>query len=355
MKRFLLNFLLFFFIGGAKSSSNTSTTQEKNPVSSESKNDEEIISICMATDDNYAQHAGVTIASILKNAAQDDKIRIFILHRGLKQENIQKLQQLQSIKQFELVFKKIDLQKVKELKLNHSDLSLETWFRLFIPDLCTECTKKILYMDVDMVVLKSLKELWNTDVTDYYAAVVDDFTEIDGGKYTYKREDLKLSPPYRYFNAGLILFNLEKCAKNQVFEKALAFGLENSHRLKFEDQDTMNIIMEGNLRYIHPKFNVQNSNPRILFNPKRYSVLNFSYKECIEAFKDPVIIHFVSKKPWHIFSAHPHRNLYYKYLALTPWKENSYWISDLWYDIKTSIKSIWYLISDFLLNRTLPV
>jgi len=355
MKKFLLNFLLFFFIGGVKSSVNSSAEQTGNTVSKKTQTDDDTISICMATDDNYAQHAGVTIASILKNANPSDKIRIFILHRGLKQENIQKLQQLQGIKKFELVFKKIDLKKVQELKLNHTDLSLETWFRLFIPDLCPECTKKILYMDVDMVVLKSLKELWKTDVTGYYAAAVDDFTEIDGGKYTYKRETLKLSPPYRYFNAGLILFNLEECAKNQVFEKALAFGLENSHKLRFEDQDTMNVIMEGNVRYIHPKFNVQNSNPRILFNPNRYSVLKFSYKECIEAFKDPVIIHFVSKKPWHLFSAHPHRKLYYKYLALTSWKENTYWISDIWYQIKTAIKSIWYAFSDLLLDRTLPV
>ena len=104
--------------------------------------DDDVISICMATDDNYAQHAGVTIASILKNANPSDKLRIYILHKGLSKENIEKLQSLKSIKDFELIFRSVETDAVNHLKLNHKDLSLAAWFRLFIPELCFDCHKK---------------------------------------------------------------------------------------------------------------------------------------------------------------------------------------------------------------------
>ena len=122
-------------------------------------------------------------------------------------------------------------------------------------------------MDVDMIVLKSLKELWNTNLNGYCAAVVDDFTEIDG-KYEYKKDD------------------------------AIKFGLENSYKLKFEDQDTLNVVMYGKLLYLPIKYNLQNGNSRKVFlSQQRYTVLKFSYQSCIAAFKDPVIIHYVSNKP----------------------------------------------------------
>ena len=347
--------LSFFSLFGLCAESGDTSNVVNRGNSCENSSEDDTISICMATDDNYAQHAGVTIASILTNAAPSDKLKIYILHKNLSKKNIAKLKQLKSIRNFELAFRNVGTDTVNHLKLNHKELTLAAWFRLFIPELCPDCKNKILYMDVDMIVLKSLKELWNTNLNGYCAAVVDDFTEIDG-KYEYKKNVLKLPPPYRYFNSGLILFNLQQCAKDKIFDNAIKFGLENSYKLKFEDQDTLNVVMYGKLLYLPIKYNLQNGNPRKVFlSPKRYTVLKFAYQSCIEAFKDPVIIHYVSNKPWNFFSNHPYRELYYKYLQLTPWKNNYSILASIRYKIVMCARSLYFGMIDFILNRKLPV
>ena len=45
------------------------------------------INICLACDDNYARYAAVVIASILKNAKQNDNLCIYILDGGIEEQN----------------------------------------------------------------------------------------------------------------------------------------------------------------------------------------------------------------------------------------------------------------------------
>ena len=88
------------------------------------------------------------------------------------------MQSLKSIKDFELIFRSVETHTVNHLKLNHKDLSLATWFRLFIPELCFDCHRKILYMDVDIVVLKSLRELWNTDLKEEFYSLTNTIINV---------------------------------------------------------------------------------------------------------------------------------------------------------------------------------
>ena len=68
-----------------------------------------------------------------------------------------------------------------------------------------------------------------------------------------------------------------------------------------------------------------------------------------------VIIHYVSNKPWNFFSNHPYRELYYKYLQLTPWKNNYSILASIRYKIVMCARSLYFGMIDFILNRKLPV
>lgn len=301
------------------------------------------ISVCMATDDNYTQHAAVTIASILKNADPNDKIRIYILHKGLKEENIKKLNKLHSIRDFELIFRKLDISKLKNFRIVNNHLTIETWFRIFIPELCFDAGDKLLYMDVDMVAESSLKDLFATDMGDNYVAVVDDFT---GVKPEYKKQVLHMNNNSRYFNAGMILFNLKKCLEDKIFDKAIDFWNKYHSVIKFEDQDVLNAVCFPKRLFIHPKFNMQNVTLRNLYD-KKYSGI-YDRNAVKEAIAHPVIIHFASVgKPWKFFANHPYRAEYYKYLQFTEWRDNTSKIADIRYSVVMFIKKIFFNFIDF--------
>ena len=83
--------LSFFSVFGLYAESDNTRNVANSGNSCENSSKDDTISICMATDYNYAQHAGVTIASIIKNSSPSDKLKIYILHKNLSEENIAKL------------------------------------------------------------------------------------------------------------------------------------------------------------------------------------------------------------------------------------------------------------------------
>ena len=60
------------------------------------------INICLACDDNYARYAAVVIASILKNAKQNDYLCIYILDGGIEEQNDDEEQETTTRKKLKL-------------------------------------------------------------------------------------------------------------------------------------------------------------------------------------------------------------------------------------------------------------
>ena len=122
------------------------------------------INVCLACDDNYSKYAGVVIASILANADPQDRLNIYILDGGIKEENKQKIQSLKNIKDCEISFITIDESMFEEYKkiptLQH--ISFATFYRLKLTTLLPDI-HKIIYFDCDMAVVSSLQELFETD------------------------------------------------------------------------------------------------------------------------------------------------------------------------------------------------
>ena len=133
------------------------------------------INICLSCDDNYAKYAGVVIASILTNANQDDNIDFYILDGGITKEKKEQISSLSSIHNCQINFIEInpemfaDYSKVK----THKYISIATYYRLKAPSLLPDIDK-IIYLDCDVVVNTSLKELYEIDIKDYLLAGVSD-------------------------------------------------------------------------------------------------------------------------------------------------------------------------------------
>lgn len=100
---------------------------------------------------------------------------------------------------------------------------------------------KLLYLDCDVMLCKDVSLLYDIDVSDYeYAATTDHY-----GKFF-------IHP--RYINAGVLLFNMEKCRETRLFSKARE--LIRVKKLMFADQSAI-IRSTTKRKHISQRFNDQ--------------------------------------------------------------------------------------------------
>ncbi|MDD3191974.1 MAG: glycosyltransferase, partial [Bacilli bacterium] len=117
------------------------------------------INICFTPSDNYAQHMAVVIASILKNAAFGDDFSFYVLDSGISDSNKNKISELQKIKNFNIKYVKLDTSVLDSLPIVLNHFTTAIYYRFMTADLLPE-VDKIIYLDCDLVVCSSLKELF---------------------------------------------------------------------------------------------------------------------------------------------------------------------------------------------------
>lgn len=274
--------------------------------------------IVLATDDNFVQHCGVTMISILKHNLN---VEFFLLIEGLKEDNLKSLTDLVHNNGGKLNICMVPCDVVKYFpmsKMASSHISIATYYRLFIASLLPESVEKAIYLDCDIVIRGSLEELWNTDLTEYALGVVyQDFGWSDQEK---SWDRLHIPRECGYFNAGSLLLNLYYMRKDNFQAKAIQFINENFDYIVSHDQDVLNAIYYQAAFPISCKWNytsifMTNSLKSEDF-PSKYDYP----KEISSAGFSPIIIHFVSKpKPWHWGCSHKYKQDYYYYLSMTEW------------------------------------
>ena len=248
--------------------------------------------IVLCTDNNLVKQACVLITSILFTKT-DEKIHFHILTLGIS-ENSKKILEDCLHEKAKITFYPVLEKSFQNFPIHSSYLSLGTYLRFFIEDLLPEAITKVLYMDIDIVVVKSLKELWNTDIKDYSCAAALDLECHDVSRYNrlgYDMADL-------YFNAGLLLINLDWWRKNSVSKRAFDFLLKNPKKCLFHDQDALNYILHGKVLWISNSYNAMYA----VFKSEsdRLLILKEKFSELKRESSFPVIIHYAGRlKPWH--------------------------------------------------------
>lgn len=264
------------------------------------------INICLACDDNYAQYAGVVIASVISNAEEKDNLQFYILDGGISEEKREKLSSLKQLGNCNINFIKIreeDFEDYKQVN-THPYLTLPAFYRLKLTELLPNINR-VIYFDCDVVVNSSLRELFDTEMGDLPIAGVHD---ID-------KKDVKRNPTY--VNSGVLVMDLKNMRAMNCCELFLEWTKNNINSITKGDQEIINSSLKGKIKVISNKWNVQSSN----FVNRSSFISN------------PKIIHFVAKKkPWHYGSYSYHKDYYFKYLQITPWKlsekDYTHWTRD---------------------------
>ena len=282
------------------------------------------ISVIMAADKKYAPYLGVTIKSIIENSSHNKNYTIYILDGGIERADKIRLNfmQTENIKFVYIAIENYFSAEENDIFYIHSHFSLATYFRFFIPQIFKNF-EKVLYCDCDGVFLEDVANLYDTDIKDYWLGAVRDALCIQT-KYIpkiteYFNNVLRLKNPNNYFQAGVLLFNINEL-KNFNFKNLCIETLKHYKDLKFLDQCVLNISCENHIYYIDNKWNVETFIKNLITTDKCFlnedEYLNFK-----QTYENPKFIHFCGvEKPWKKPQIE-YSEFFWHYARLTPFYE----------------------------------
>lgn len=283
-----------------------------------------IIPIAFAFDNNLIDPACVCITSLLENAKVDTFYEVFILHSKdivLNKSGFEKI--LHKYNNCSITYLEVD--DTFDSAFEIRGVTKATYYRLLLP-LVVKQYDKIIYSDVDIIFQMDLSEVYSLPLTDnYIAATLDMGLNFLTPDYVNNMEQLKIG---QYIQAGFVVFNLKKIREDNLVQRFIELSSRN--KFTYQDQDILNICCAGHIKYLPPKFNVNDCAFLVLRSSSDALLCWFSEQECVEA-KTNGNIHYSGKKPW---------------------KENSIFM-DLWWQYyrKSVIFNVDYYF-DFFFNRT---
>ncbi|MBT0957753.1 DUF4422 domain-containing protein [Alphaproteobacteria bacterium KMM 3653] len=292
-----------------------------------SLNGPEHVNIAFSADRAYLPHTAAMLRSLLLRSSAERQYNLFFLYSGIGEAGLEMLQEvLAPFPQAQLHPINVGNRFAGSYRSASRAPSNATYNRFLLFDLLPSL-KRLLYIDVDMIVLGDVAEIFDTEMGKAKIAAVPDYimTRTLTGKvptvdpkvpdlYAYHKNELGLSDAQinNYFNAGLLLFNFAEMDVPKVGRDLLAMA-ERGEFL-FRDQDILNRYFKDDLLRLPGKYNVFNT--RLAGYSK---VPQANHKEAMEARKAPFIIHYAAGdyKPWK-GAAVPMAEHYWEHIAQTP-------------------------------------
>lgn len=259
----------------------------------------EVIPIFFAIDDAYIPLLAVALQSLIDNASKNYYYCIKVLHTDVQEAHAKQIKKFESENvNIEFVDLNYYINKVKDKLYTRDYYTNTTYFRLFLPELYPQYDK-VLYLDSDIIVVGDISELYNTDMgTNLVAAAPDDIIQKNKVFQDYAELVVGVAKYQHYFNAGVLLMNLDELRKFNFQEKFL-YLLEKIKFSVAQDQDYLNRLCKGRVTLVSHDWDVM-------------PYVNDETKP-----EDIKLIHYnFAYKPWH-FEDITYNEYFWKYAKKT--------------------------------------
>lgn len=255
----------------------------------------ENINITLITDSRYTLPTAVSMYSAIKNKCDTSIYNFYIITENTTPKDNDFLLSLKNLAQNSV--------NINLISRNEPDLPYENMERflqykvgmhkIYLSEILNEIDK-VIYMDGDTVVLKDLRDLFDIDVSNVYAAVAK-----DGIYYRFPKEmkEMGLDKRGYYFNSGVMLHNLAEQRKDNIVEKLVNYVKTNKDF--YGDQDVLNVVMNDKLKLMSYRYNCIST----FFEADDLNFLSSYFreklpKETFYIYENSTIIHYAGDKPW---------------------------------------------------------
>ena len=260
-----------------------------------------IYHIGFGVDANYAKYAGVLMTNIVLTHIGEE-IYFHIACDGLYEQDKKRFEN------FSLLYKnvKIFLYDAKKTLDNLNPISSKApprlhravLLRILLPSLVGENIKRLIYMDVDMLCLKKLNEIWQRDMEgNIVAAAMHHSYKVKARSWNLSKE--------RFLSAGFMLIDVVSWKKNNITKRVYENFQKYSERMTAIEEDALNTVLDGEFLDIGDNYNfcIEVNNPL-------NSVID----------KDTVVLHFFEEsKPWTKGCIPEIHKLYWRYVRQSLW------------------------------------
>ena len=199
---------------------------------------------------------------------------------------------------------------------------LSAYYRLLLSELIPDLDR-IIYLDGDTLIYTDLTEMFNLEMMNNIMLGFVDNSYAKAKKFGIKT--------YKYIVSGVLLINLKTIRKENIYSRFFEFIDKNQARLMQEDQTVINIVLNGRIDFLPPKYGIWNfKNKKAVLYHNKYENENlgikaYNKKEILMAYNSPSILHFVRGKPWNYRTKHAYKRFsrdWWKYAKLTDDYEN---------------------------------
>ncbi len=258
------------------------------------------------TDNNYAQHCCAMLCSLFENNKEFD-FTVYILTSDLSARNKKAITNLGLAYGSTIKFVSIDDNLLSGVKFRtNRPLTFAAYYRIILPQLLDDSIKQILYLDCDVIVISSIKDLLNIDLKNKALAACKDVSPYNDEH----RRQLGFGLDDNAFCSGVMLINLDYWRRINATERLLNYSKTDRGHIYLHDQDALNYVFKDQWVKLPYKWNK---------TPLSIAVLDEEQKffDLFEYFNEPKIIHYSSElKPWYNVWF-PERKFYIKYLTLS--------------------------------------
>jgi lipopolysaccharide biosynthesis glycosyltransferase len=248
--------------------------------------------VVFATDENYWEVLFVALFSLIENN-KDLNLKIFILSNGRNCEFDRRSSVLMKN------YKNVRISNVILNAFRFEGLptgfhfTTGIYYRLSMARVLPERVETLLYLDCDIIVRKSIRELLSTRLGDAAIGAVTDPINKQFARLNMPRGSC-------YFNGGVMLVNVEKWRSENVEAEIRSYLKNNAERILWPEQDALNAVLYNRCLPLSPIYNFSGAYSKL----QTHGLINI----------DPAIAHFTgSTKPWHLRCTHLYKHEYETY------------------------------------------
>jgi lipopolysaccharide biosynthesis glycosyltransferase len=262
--------------------------------------------IVLACDKRYAMPLATTLRSIVDADRSGDPLEFHVLADGLSERTRRRVLDSLPRGSASIRWIEVDLEMFQEFS-TISYISKITYARFLIPRIFPDTVSRVLYLDCDLLVLDDLRALWATDLEGNVLGAA-----LDGLDTQLKNQTVRVPVPRvrDYFNAGVLLIDLDQWRRAQIVETALDY-LKRCPGSPYSDQDALNVACDGRWKKLDSRWNY------LAYNE------NLTVTELAGEHK-PSIVHFTTwNKPWRPGVPNANAALYDSFRGRTRFPRNS--------------------------------
>jgi lipopolysaccharide biosynthesis glycosyltransferase len=228
----------------------------------------------------------LVLANSLKRRLKGDrKVVLHAIHSDPIAHDLAYFLELNS-ETFELRLRHIENRSF-DVAIGPSHLTAASLLRLRLPAVLNDIDR-VVYLDCDLIVLRDITALYDTDLLGFpLAACLDFWLSGDppfappgwdvGEWHEFLSEVVRLADTKAYFNAGVMVMDLKRFRDTSLIRSAERFLEETNYKTPFVDQEALNHVIDGAFVRLDTRWNV-------------LAALGHS---------DPWIIHYAGPyKPW---------------------------------------------------------